>query len=73
MFYLVRYDTPNYGWVLSAHRTIDAAETAYAKKSNSVRGAHPHLMWAIHESDEKYAKGRRIRVQPMGNPHTSSE
>lgn len=64
---LIRIDTPNYGWIVSLHRTTEAASAAYDRKAAAVtrkhRDALPQLMYRVVELSTGSAKvGDRVRI-----------
>lgn len=66
MFVLMRIDTSNYGWVVSLHRTFDAADAAFATKARKYpSNTAIHAMYAIHETTKKLKKGQRVRFDSL--------
>lgn len=65
---IVRIDTPNYGWILTLHKTQESAAKAYDKLTEAVvrryPDATPHLMYRIVELNltPKAVPGDRIRI-----------
>lgn len=62
---LVRIDTEHYGWIVSQHRTAEAAEKAQSKADARVlrknRNALVHLMFRV-VNVPRGKRGDRVRI-----------